>query len=427
MSIPNEIVTFPSIKNGEVIPIKLKNYDVDKKRFFGAVFIVAGTTIGAGMLALPMSVAALGLLNGSMMLAALWFVAYYSALVSIDLNTHSGGSNSIAKLANQYLGKGAGMIGAIVLMLLLNTLLAAYTSGASSLIQKLLATHVGIEVAQFPLMIGFTAVMAGLICIDMKILDTGNRIFFMIMMGVFIAMMLALAPSVKLPSAMMFVQHSGLSPWLIAVPLFFTSFGFHGSIPSIMSYCNNQQNTVKSAFFWGTLIPLATYILWIVGGLGIVYTTNHQVFIKLVNGQADLGNFVSALSDTIDSSWFHSFSWVLTLLAIITSFLGVAIGLFDYYKERLSSTALARGRFVTGFLTLGVPLIIALISEKTFEKILSFAGIFLSILAIGLPCVIWLNLKKENKISSPLRKNLVTGVLMVGIFIIVCEICNLFF
>ncbi len=288
-----------------------------QKQFWGSLFVVAGTTIGAGMLALPMSVASLGLLGGSLLLIVLWAAMYFAALVALDLNRYIGFGSSIAKLAHQYLGKTAGLVGAAALVLMLNALLVAYTSGAASLMQTITETYVGFSLSLPTIVVCFTLVMASLVCIDMKILDIGNRIFFAIMMCVFLGMMVVLSPKVQITQPMLSIQGSGLSHWLIAVPLFFTSFGFHGSIPSLINYCENQPQVIKHAFFWGSFTPLIVYLFWIAGGLSIVYTFDHGVFTQLVNNQADLGTFILALNQAIDAPWLQSFSWVFSLLAII--------------------------------------------------------------------------------------------------------------
>ncbi|MEI6628653.1 MAG: aromatic amino acid transport family protein [Alphaproteobacteria bacterium] len=398
-----------------------------QQQFWGALFVVAGTTIGAGMLALPMSVASLGILGGSLLLSALWGVMYLSATIALDLNIHAKIGSSIAKLSNDNLGKAAGLIGAATLVLMLNALLVAYTSGASSLIKTIVDTYTNISISQPMTMTIFTIAMAALVCIDMKILDTGNRIFFAIMMFVFLAMMAVLFGKIQISKPMLGIQEPGVSPWLIAVPLFFTSFGFHGSIPSLVNYCESRSNIIKSAFFWGSFVPLLIYLIWIIGGLSIVYTYDHAVFTKLVNNEADLGVFILSLSNTIDTPWLQSFSWIFSLLAIITSFLGVAIGLFDYYREQLTQVKEKHQRIVSCVFALGVPLLVTLLAKETFMHVLGFAGIFLSILAVVLPCIIWLKLQHNPKFSTQINPVLVKVLLTIGIIVICCEVYNICF
>ena len=415
-------ISFISTDENSFVPIQKS-----QKQFWGALFVVAGTTIGAGMLALPMSVASLGLLGGTLLLTLLWAVMYFSALIALDINIHAKVGSSIAKLSHNYIGKTAGIIGATTLVLMLNALLVAYTSGASSLIKTIADTYTTFNIGQPITMTIFTIVMASLVCIDMKILDAGNRIFFGIMMLVFLAMMAVLFSKITISGPMLSIQEPGFSPWLIAVPLFFTSFGFHGSIPSLINYCENRQQVIKGAFFWGSFTPLLVYIIWIIGGLSIVYTHDKTVFNKLVTNEADLGVFILSISTAIDTPWLQSFSWIFSLLAIITSFLGVAIGLFDFYREQLTLIQKSRKRLISCVLALGIPLLVTLLAKETFMHVLGFAGIFLSILAVVLPCIIWLRLKNNHNFYSKIKPMLVKTLLTVGLLVIVCEIINICF
>ena len=129
-----------------------------KKQFWGSLFVVAGTTIGASMLALPMGMASLGILGGSVLLIVLWAVMYYSALVALDLNVHIGSGSSIAKIASVYLGKSASIVGAASLILLLNVLLVAYTNGATSLIHTIAEAYLGTSFSQPLIIVVFVVV-----------------------------------------------------------------------------------------------------------------------------------------------------------------------------------------------------------------------------------------------------------------------------
>jgi tyrosine-specific transport protein len=48
---------------------------------------------------------------------------------------------------------------------------------------------------------------------------------------------------------------------LSAIPVIFTSFGFHGSVPSIVSYMNGDIRKLRRVFVIRSAIPLIAYIL----------------------------------------------------------------------------------------------------------------------------------------------------------------------
>ena len=76
---------------------------------------------------------------------------------------------------------------------------------------------------------------------------------------------------------------------------------------------------------------------------------------------------------------------------------------------------------------LGVPLLVTLLAKETFMHVLGFAGIFLSILAVVLPCIIWLKLQHNPKFSTQINPVLVKVLLTIGIIVICCEVYNICF
>ncbi|MDU7762041.1 MAG: aromatic amino acid transport family protein, partial [Enterobacter asburiae] len=56
-----------------------------KNRILGSIFIVAGTTIGAGMLAMPLSAAGVGFGMTLLLLGTLWALMCYTALLLLEV------------------------------------------------------------------------------------------------------------------------------------------------------------------------------------------------------------------------------------------------------------------------------------------------------------------------------------------------------
>lgn len=49
---------------------------------------------------------------------------------------------------------------------------------------------------------------------------------------------------------------------IAALPVIFTSFGFHGSIPSIVKYLGKDTKVLRKVMLVGSSLPLIVYILW---------------------------------------------------------------------------------------------------------------------------------------------------------------------
>ena len=59
-----------------------------KNRTLGSILIVAGTTIGAGMLAMPLASAGVGFGVTVLLLSGLWALMCYTALLLLEVYQH---------------------------------------------------------------------------------------------------------------------------------------------------------------------------------------------------------------------------------------------------------------------------------------------------------------------------------------------------
>ncbi len=65
---------------------------------------------------------------------------------------------------------------------------------------------------------------------------------------------------------------------LSAIPVIFTSFGFHGSVPSIVNYMGGNIRKLRWVFIIGSAIPLIAYIFWQLATLGAISSHTLSVF-----------------------------------------------------------------------------------------------------------------------------------------------------
>ncbi|MBS0186236.1 MAG: amino acid permease [Proteobacteria bacterium] len=88
------------------------------KKFILSASLVAGTSIGAGMIALPMILCKIGILPSIGLIITFWFFMYLSALLSLELNLRAGKGLSIGELGQFYRGSFFSCIGSLSLMFL---------------------------------------------------------------------------------------------------------------------------------------------------------------------------------------------------------------------------------------------------------------------------------------------------------------------
>ena len=97
---------------------------------FGGAMIIAGGTIGAGMLANPTSTAGVWFLGSLVLLAYTWFCMTSSGLMLLEANLHYPTGASFDTIVKDLLGQGWNVINGLSVAFVLYILTYAYiTSG----------------------------------------------------------------------------------------------------------------------------------------------------------------------------------------------------------------------------------------------------------------------------------------------------------
>jgi len=387
-------------------------------RFLGATLIVAGTTIGAGMLALPMTSATAGYLNSTFLLSGMWAFMCFTALVTLEINLHFGKGISIAGLSERVLGKAGKWIASASLMLLFYALLAAYVTGGSSFLNTGVQKIANVSPPFFATACFFTVVLGFFVNSCTQSVDYANRLLFFFKMMAFLAMAALLVPFVKTENLLM--NHGNLPSLWLAIPVFFTSFGFHGSIPSLINYVGPHPKALRLAIVVGSLCPLAVYLLWQTATLGIL----SPAALEALGHESNVAIFMQHLNSAMQSNTLDWLTNIFAFLAITTSFLGVAMGLFDYIAESLGKTNAPVQRFQTSLLTFLPPLFFALFYPNGFITALGYAAIALSVLAVLLPTAIALKLRQSMPVTYRAwgGNALLVLAFLVGLCVIAIEV-----
>lgn len=371
-----------------------------KSRTIGSALMVAGTATGAGMLAMPLTGAGLGYVYSVGLLVVMWALMVIAALVQLALFKDKPLDISFARLVSLELGSKVQIIPLIVKMLLFYSLLAAYMTGSASFIVHF-AKKLSFDIPNSLGVVLFALLFGGIVSVSAYVVDLTNRFFLASKFFIFLIVLVLLIPHAK-PDYLCASIPFDLDFWVIAIPVFFTSYGFHGSIPSLVTYLQNDQVELKKSFMIGSLIALVVYILWQTATLG---TVSCEALNSLKN-QSNIAIFLEELGKNSGSP--ENVPFLLNLFsffAMITSFLGVGLGQFDYMRELSEPSVHTKSpsvkRLVAGVLTIGVPLLFALFYPGGFIKALRMAAIWLCILALILPGIMGLkSLEGKNKAMS---------------------------
>ena len=326
----------------------------------GTTLLVSGTMIGAGMLAMPLTSAGIGTL---------------SAL---------------------YFGNAGRVVSTTVMFVFLYALLAAYISGGGEILMKAtqstgLLGQEGVIANTSPEMtlkifIGiFTVFFGSFVIISTKVVDGFNRLLFFVMLAALVVVMFVMFPKASVQNLMAMPLDNALI--ISAAPIFFTSYGFHGSIPSLVKYMEGDVRGLRIAIVAGSAITLVGYILWQLSTHGVL---SQSEFTQILKEKPTLYGLIEACRHITGSEIIASAVQLFSALALVTSFLGVALGLFDCTEDMLrKGLHINAGRLLLGAITFLPPVLFAYFYPD-FIAALSYAGQMFAFFAVVLPVgLVW--------------------------------------
>lgn len=364
-----------------------------QNKTLGSTLIVAGTTIGAGMLAMPLTSAEMGFSMTLVLLIVLWLLLSYSALLFVELYQKAPVADAgIATLAEQYFGVAGRVVATLSLVIFMYAILTVYSLGGGNLISPFLSA-LG-ESAEQAAIIGFVLIFALAVTIGTKAVDGFTRLLFIGKLAAFVFVLFAMLPKVTLENLGAMPLHHFLI--ISASPVFFTSFGFHVVIPSINHYLEGDVKRLRFAIIVGTAIPLFAYILWQMATHGVFSQTE---FVSIIRQNPTLNGLVEATFHATGSHFISGAVRIFSALALITSFLGVSLALFDCLDDLLKRIRIQANRLSLGLLTFAPVLLFALF-YRDFLAVLSYAGQMFTFYGLVLPvAMVWVARKRFPELS----------------------------
>ena len=381
----------------------------------GSTLLVAGTMIGAGMLAMPLTSAGIGFGFTLVLLLGLWALLTFSALLFVELYQTAESDAGIGTLAEQYFGKAGRIIATAVLIIFLYALIAAYISGGGSLLKDLLPESFGDKVS----ILLFTVIFGSFIVIGTHSVDKINRVLFFVMLAAFAVVLSLMLPEIKFDNLMATPIDNALI--ISASPVFFTAFGFHGSIPSLNKYLDGNVKALRISTLAGSAITLCAYILWQMSTHGLL-TQNE--FLQILKEDATLNGLVKATLAITGSNIIAGAVKLFSTLALVTSFLGVGLGLLECIEDLLKrSFNISAGRISLGLMTFIPPLVFALFYPEGFILALGYAGQMFAFYAVVLPVsLVWKARRTHSNLPYKVWGGNLTLIIVLVLGVIITSI-----
>lgn len=344
----------------------LENKPVSTGTLLSAMFLVAGTCIGGGMLALPVATGFSGYIPSFLIMAISWLMMTITALLLMEACLWMEEGVHVITLTSRLLGNGAKWVAWVLFLFISYASLVAY--GAAGGLQISSSFNYIFDTVLSPEMGVLIFILFGLT------FYLGNRVVGRVNSILFIAMCLAYVALVGMgvsevnPS---YLLHQRWSTSLMALPLLLTAFSFQTMVPSLAPYLKRNAPYLKKAIVWGTSIAFFVYMIWQTILLGIIPVDGElgltQLLIQGIPATEFLGQHVQSLHLALVAKYFAFF-------ALATSFLGIGLGLYDFLADGLNIKEKGWGSVILSALVIVPTYLFATNFERIFLIALDLTG-----------------------------------------------------
>lgn len=353
------------------------------RHFIGSILLVTGTTIGGGMLALPILTSQGGFFPSIVIYLLTWIFMASTGLLLLEMCLWHGEETNIVTLAHKTLGKPGLIFTWLIYLFFFYCLTIAYVVGTQSFINYFLGQNVNAWLSSSIFLLFF----APIVYLGARAVEGVNNIFMAGLIISYLVFVYLGIPHIQFDRLL----DSNFKYSLIAFPVIFVSFGYQGIVPSLTYYLKKNVKALRLTILIGSFIPFIVYIFW--EGLIIGIVPKSFLTEALVQGQNAVVPFQTVLGRQKLTFIGQAFGF----FALATSLLGVTLGLRDFLADGLKIKKTSMGRIFLCSLIFVPPVILGVLSPGIFLKALGLAGGIGAALILGLLPIIMVWSKRYIK------------------------------
>lgn len=368
----------------------------------GGSAVIAGTAIGAGMLALPMISAGMWLWWSLGLLAGTWLVMLRSSQAILELNSRFAPGRSFHTLIGSTLGPFWNALNGLTVAAVLYILVYAYVSGGGSVARETARLTLGLETGHALPALAFGLVLAAAVWAGARLVDRLSLIFIIAMALTFAASVSGMIGRVS-PAILLGLEDAGQPDGravfvFSALSTYLTSFCFHASVPSLVKYLGRDWHSVNRCLVWGSLAALVWYAVWLIAADGVI---SRGRFAQIIAAGGNVGDLVAGANAALSGGFVVRLLEIFSFLAVVTSFLGAGLGLFDYVADLARFADTAAGRAKTALLTFAPPIACAILWPDGFLRAVGWAGLAAAVWSVIIPGLALASSRSRAKSRAP--------------------------
>lgn len=388
----------------------------NKGSLFKGILLVAGTSIGGGMLALPVLTSLTGFFPSLAIYLLCWLFMASTGLLLLEACTWMKAESNLVTMSQRTLGNWGKWSAWLLYLFLFYCLTVAYIVGCGELVaevlQKIIPNWFGSLL--------FAILVFPLLFVGPHFISRLNVILMLGLAISYLTFVFLGLPHVK--TELLLRQDWSYS--LLALPIAFTSFAYQGIIPTLVTYMHRDIPKIKKAILIGSFLPFFVYTIWQALILGIIPLNEPNGLVEALNNGETA---VQPLKYYLNNPFIYVIAQFFAFFALITSFFGVTLGLIDFLSDGLNIKKDIKGKIWLCLLVLIPPLLIAFTYPGIFLAALDYAGGFGCALLLGLMPILmvwsgryYLNFPKTN--IFPFGKVVLALLILFVIFEVITQI-----
>jgi len=392
----------------------------------GSTALIAGNTVGAGILALPSVTLPAGLVPSTTLMILVWLYVVVSSFIVVEITLHSMLLQGRAQLglltiAEKTLGKVGASIASITYLLLHYGLLVAYVAKGGELIIFTIAKIWG-QAHPLPNWIGtttFTLVFGGMMYLGReKLIQKLNNAFVLIVILSFLGLVLLGVGQIK-SSYFLFQNWNAASS---AISIIFVAMFLQNIVPTVVHQLEGDIQKIRLSIVLGSIVPLGMYLTWNAIILGSV---NPEI---LKNSSLGIFDPLKSLQDGSSGAWLSIFITIFSEFAIVTSFIGFTYSLLDFYQDFYLISQRKINHLSLYSLVILPAFGFGTLNPNIFFIALDYTGTFTnSILGVILPVLISWKQRQAGETTQlvPGGKITLVVILLIGVSLVIKQILSL--
>lgn len=364
------------------------------KASIGAMLLVTGCCIGAGMIGLPVLSAQAGLIPTTVAMLGIYLFTTLTGLLLLEAALWFDRPVNLMSIASSAFGRAGKLAAMLLFLFLFYCLFVAYFDGGGQLFADALTslTH-----HTFSKNIGIFLFLGVIISITYggtRRVDKVNRILLFLMVSTYIILVLAAIPQINVVN----LTHQNFYASLFTIPVLMICFGYQNLVPSLVTYLKRDVAQCRFAIIAGNFIPFIIYTIWNIVILGMIPLADIHAA-----SSADL--VTQMLSESTHAASVIFALKMFSFFAILTPILPITLSFVDFLRDGIviGKRAHAESKLPYYAMVVIPPLFFTLLYPNLFLEALSFAGGFIDVLLFGvIPALVVLQGRKMHT-NAPYR------------------------